>query len=318
MTSSLGSTPPLSTRNLSVGYGKTSLVLQDVTVAVPPGKVTAIIGPNGCGKSTLLKAMAGLISPYSGTVELGGKAIHQWPRRQVAQRLAYLPQSVVVPDGVTVRELVARGRHPHQSWLRQWSPTDDALVDQAMYQAGCADLADRPVAQLSGGQRQRAWLGLVLAQGAETLLLDEPTTFLDLATALEVLRAVRGLAESVDHPRTVVMVLHDINLAARFADYMVCLGRAETKQERPRAKATEFQAELAVPEPATEKTPHPARLNAPRGDRVPHLPAQSPSKVLAEGTPAEVIAPELLQRAFCLNARVIDDPVTGGPLVVPE
>lgn len=318
MTSSLGSTPPLSTRNLSVGYGKNSLVLQDVTVAVPPGKVTAIIGSNGCGKSTLLKAMAGLISPHSGTVELGGKAIDQWPRRQVAQQLAYLPQSATVLDGVTVRDLVARGRHPHQSWLRQWSPTDDALVDQAMHLAGCADLADRPVTQLSGGQRQRAWLGLVLAQGAETLLLDEPTTFLDLATALEVLRTVRGLAENTDHPRTVVMVLHDINLAARFADYMVCLGRAETEQEGSRTRTGGNRAEVAESKAAAEKVLPATRLNPPCGARAPHPLTQSPSKTLAQGTPAEVITPEFLQRAFCLNARVIDDPVTGGPLVVPE
>ncbi|WP_426727238.1 ABC transporter ATP-binding protein [Corynebacterium auriscanis] len=291
MNVSSGPTPPLSTHELSVGYGHAGLVLQDINVQIPAGKTTAIVGANGCGKSTLLKTLAGLIKPAGGCVQLSGTSISRYSRRQVAQTLAYLPQSAVVPDGVTVRDLVARGRHPHQSWLRQWSPADDAVVERAMQHAGCAGLADRLVAKLSGGQRQRAWLGLVLAQGAQTLLLDEPTTFLDLPAALEVLRTVKmltgaGQGTFPDSPilgrdptevpataRTVVMVLHDINLAARFADHMICLGS--------------------------------------------HM-HSSASRIIAEGAPAQIITPELLNDVFGLRARVIPDPVTGGPLVVPE
>ncbi|MDP0398398.1 ABC transporter ATP-binding protein [Tsukamurella strandjordii] len=209
----------LGARAVSSGYGQVT-VLDDLSLDIPTGLVTTIIGPNGCGKSTLLRTLARLIKPSSGQVVLDGTDIATMKTKQVATTMGLLPQSPTAPEGLTVADLVARGRHPHQSWLRQWSSDDADVVDAALSQTGVRDLADRPVDSLSGGQRQRVWISMTLAQGTELLLLDEPTTFLDLSHALDVLDLVDELS---GQGRTVVMVLHDLNLAIRYSDHLVAM-----------------------------------------------------------------------------------------------
>ncbi|WP_217168038.1 ABC transporter ATP-binding protein [Streptomyces sp. AC512_CC834] len=209
----------LAARGVTVGYGARS-VIDGLDVAVPPGVITTIIGPNGCGKSTLLRTLSRLLRPTSGTVVLDGEDIAALRTRDVAKKLGLLPQAPVAPEGLTVSDLVARGRHPHQSWLRQWSSDDADVVRRALAMTGVADLADRPVDSLSGGQRQRVWISMTLAQGTDLLLLDEPTTYLDLAHAVDVLDLVDDLHES---GCTVVMVLHDLNLATRYSDNLVVM-----------------------------------------------------------------------------------------------
>jgi iron complex transport system ATP-binding protein len=217
-----GSSPPgrLAARGVSLGYGG-RVVVEDLDLDVLDGGVTAVIGPNGCGKSTLLRALGRLLRPRSGQVLLDGRQIDRLPTREVARTLGVLPQSPVAPEGLTVGDLVTRGRHPHQAWFRQWSRDDESVVAEAMAWTGVLDLADRPVDELSGGQRQRAWIAMALAQGTELLLLDEPTTHLDLAHAVAILDLVDRL--HTDRGRTVVMVLHDLNLAARYADRLVAM-----------------------------------------------------------------------------------------------
>ncbi|MET8279581.1 ABC transporter ATP-binding protein [Micromonospora sp. NPDC005174] len=210
----------LSTRDLVVGYDERT-VLDGLTLDLPTDAFTVIVGPNACGKSTLLRTMARLLTPRRGTVLLDGTAIRDLPTRDVARRLGVLPQSPLVPEGVTVADLVGRGRQPYQRWWRQWSSSDAAAVDEAMALADVADLADRPVDSLSGGQRQRVWIAMTLAQDTEALLLDEPTTFLDLAHQVEVLDLLHRLR--VERGRTVVAVLHDLNQAARYADHLVAM-----------------------------------------------------------------------------------------------
>ncbi|WP_431908603.1 ABC transporter ATP-binding protein [Micromonospora carbonacea] len=210
----------LSTRDLVVGYDERT-VLDGLDVTLPAGAFTVIVGPNACGKSTLLRTMARLLTPRRGTVLLDGTAIRDLPTREVARRLGVLPQSPLVPEGVTVADLVGRGRQPHQRWWRQWSAADGAAVDEAMALADVAGLADRPVDTLSGGQRQRVWIAMTLAQDTEALLLDEPTTFLDLAHQVEVLDLLHRLR--AERGRTVVAVLHDLNQAARYADHLVAM-----------------------------------------------------------------------------------------------
>ncbi|MFJ8111326.1 ABC transporter ATP-binding protein [Streptomyces sp. NPDC096132] len=212
-------TSRLAARGVTVGYGART-VIDDLDVAIPPGVVTTIIGPNGCGKSTLLRTLSRLLRPTRGTVVLDGDDIGRLRTRDVAKKLGLLPQSPVAPEGLTVSDLVARGRHPHQSWLRQWSSDDASVVERALAMTGVSDLADRPVDSLSGGQRQRVWISMTLAQGTDLLLLDEPTTYLDLAHAIDVLDLVDDLHES---GCTVVMVLHDLNLAARYSDNLVVM-----------------------------------------------------------------------------------------------
>ncbi|MEU4979852.1 ABC transporter ATP-binding protein [Streptomyces sp. NPDC021969] len=209
----------LAARAVTVGYGARS-VIDGLDVAIPPGVITTIIGPNGCGKSTLLRTLSRLLRPTGGTVVLDGEDIAALRTRDVAKKLGLLPQAPVAPEGLTVSDLVARGRHPHQSWLRQWSSDDADVVRRALAMTGVSDLADRPVDSLSGGQRQRVWISMTLAQGTDLLLLDEPTTYLDLAHAVDVLDLVDDLHES---GRTVVMVLHDLNLAARYSDNLVVM-----------------------------------------------------------------------------------------------
>ncbi|MEU6447024.1 MULTISPECIES: ABC transporter ATP-binding protein [unclassified Streptomyces] len=209
----------LAARGVAVGYGARP-VIDGLDVAIPPGVITTIIGPNGCGKSTLLRTLSRLLKPTSGTVVLDGEDIAGLRTRDVAKKLGLLPQAPVAPEGLTVSDLVARGRHPHQSWLRQWSSDDAAVVGRALAMTGVSDLADRPVDSLSGGQRQRVWISMTLAQGTDLLLLDEPTTYLDLAHAIDVLDLVDDLHES---GCTVVMVLHDLNLATRYSDNLVVM-----------------------------------------------------------------------------------------------
>ncbi|GAA2217501.1 ABC transporter ATP-binding protein [Micromonospora olivasterospora] len=210
----------LSTRDLVVGYDERT-VLDGLDVDLPADAFTVIVGPNACGKSTLLRTMARLLTPRRGAVLLDGAAIRDLPTRQVAQRLGVLPQSPLVPEGVTVADLVGRGRQPYQRWWRQWSARDAEAVAEAMALADVAELADRPVDTLSGGQRQRVWIAMTLAQDTEALLLDEPTTFLDLAHQVEVLDLLHRLR--AERGRTVVAVLHDLNQAARYADHLVAM-----------------------------------------------------------------------------------------------
>jgi iron complex transport system ATP-binding protein len=206
--------------NLSLGYGD-RVIVDNLDLEVKTGVITTVIGPNGCGKSTLLRALGRLLKPRHGSVLLDGKAIGSMRTKDVARTLGMLPQAPVAPEGLTVADLVARGRHPHQSWIRQWSSDDEGEVAEALALTGVSDLADRPVDQLSGGQRQRAWISMALAQGTDILLLDEPTTYLDLAHSIEVLDLVDRMHEELG--RTVVMVLHDLNLAIRYSDQLIVM-----------------------------------------------------------------------------------------------
>jgi iron complex transport system ATP-binding protein len=212
--------PRLHADAVTVGYGEEPVV-RDLDLAVAVGRVTTLVGPNGCGKSTLLRTMARLLKPTSGSVRLDGVPVHDLPTREVARRMALLPQSPIAPDGLLVRDLVGRGRHPHQRWFSQWSPEDESIVESALAMTDTSDLRDRALHQLSGGQRQRAWIAMTLAQDTELLLLDEPTTYLDLAHQVEVLDLVTRLNR--ERGRTVVMVLHDLNLAARYSDAVVVM-----------------------------------------------------------------------------------------------
>lgn len=208
----------LSARDVTFSYGKTE-ILKRVSAAISPGKLTALVGPNGSGKSTLLAALARFLSPSSGSVELDGRPILSQPTKAVARRLAILPQSPPLPEGITVFELVSRGRYPHSGLLGLWSAADLAAIDTAMGMTGVRDFADRPVSGLSGGQRQRCWIAMALAQETPVLLLDEPTSALDLRYQLEILVLLKTL--SAQHGRTIVVALHDLNLAASHADHMI-------------------------------------------------------------------------------------------------
>ncbi|MFC4373770.1 ABC transporter ATP-binding protein [Nocardia halotolerans] len=210
----------LAADTVSLGYGD-RVIVDGLTLDIAPGVVTTVIGPNGCGKSTLLKSLGRLLRPREGRVVLDGKAISSMKTKDVARVIGMLPQTPIAPEGLTVADLVARGRHPHQSWLRQWSADDESEVAAALAQTGIAELADRTLDELSGGQRQRAWISMALAQGTDILLLDEPTTYLDLAHSLEVLDLVDRL--HAEFGRTVVMVLHDLNLAIRYSDELVVM-----------------------------------------------------------------------------------------------
>lgn len=255
--------PTLEAEHLVLGYDGVP-VADDLSVVVPPGQVTCIVGANACGKSTLLRALARLLKPQAGTVLLDGQSIHRQPTRAVATRLGILPQSPLAPDGITVADLVARGRHPHQRWFRQWSRSEEDAITEAMAVTGTLDLADRPVDELSGGQRQRVWIAMALAQGTPLMLLDEPTTYLDLAHQVEVLDLLVDLNRA--EQRTVVLVLHDLNQACRYSH---------------------------------------------------HLVAMKDGAVAAQGAPAEVVTEELVEHVFGLRCRVVPDPVSHTPMVVP-
>ncbi|WP_119069810.1 ABC transporter ATP-binding protein [Rubrobacter indicoceani] len=212
----------IQTDALTLGYDGEDIIKGLVT-EIPAGKITSVVGPNGCGKSTLLRSMARLIKPREGAVLLDGGEISRLPTREVAKRLGILPQSPEAPEGLTVRELASQGRYPHQSWLKQWSKNDERAVERAMETTGVLQFADRPLDTLSGGQRQRAWISMALAQETDTLLLDEPTTYLDMAHQLEILQ----LLDRLNHQegRTVLMVLHDLNNASRYSDHIIALAR---------------------------------------------------------------------------------------------
>ncbi|MDK8763392.1 ABC transporter ATP-binding protein [Corynebacterium minutissimum] len=254
----------LSAHSVSVGYGDT-VISRDVTLDIPDGQVTTLIGANGCGKSTLLRGLSHLLPLSAGSVTLDGKKLGDYSSRELATRLSMLPQSPITPAGVTVADLVARGRHPHQSWLQQWSASHSAAVDEAMALTNVFQLRDRPVGSLSGGQRQRVWIAMVLAQDTDIVFLDEPTTYLDLAHSIDVLELVSTLNK--EQGKTIVMVLHDLNLAARYSDNLVLM---------------------------------------------------KDGSVTALGSPESTITPQALRDVFGLDSRVIEDPVTGGPLIVPE
>jgi iron complex transport system ATP-binding protein len=247
---------------LTLAYERRTIA-ERLSVAIPDRSFTVIVGPNACGKSTLLRALARILKPKSGAVLLDGQDIAALPARKLARTLGLLPQSAVVPDGITVADLVARGRYPHQRLLRQWSRDDERVARDSMAATGVADLADRLVDELSGGQRQRVWIAMALAQQTPLMLLDEPTTFLDIAHQIEILDLCTRLHEE---GRTLVAVLHDLNHAARYAT---------------------------------------------------HLIAMRDGDVVAAGKPGEVITATLVEQVFGLPCRVIDDPETGTPLVIP-
>jgi iron complex transport system ATP-binding protein len=255
----------LTAERLQLGYTPAHTVVDVPSVQIPPGRITAIVGPNGCGKSTLLRGLAGIMRPTTGRVLLDGAELTRLRPTELARRIGMLPQQPMAPDGITVADLVGRGRHPHQRWFRQWSTDDESAVAAALTATGLAGIADRPVAELSGGQRQRAWIALVLAQGPDTMLLDEPTTFLDLAFQLDVLELLRTI--NLEHGRTVVMVLHDLELAGRYAHHVI---------------------------------------------------AMQDGRIVGQGTPAEVVTEQTLATVFGVDALVVDDPLTGTPLVIPR
>ena len=251
-------------RNLSAGYGDRS-VLQSLDVEVPRGAITAIVGANACGKSTLLRTMSRLLAPSGGEVLLDGASIHRMAPRALARKLGLLPQSPTAPDGMTVADLVSRGRHPHHGLLSRWTAADEAAVARALTVTGTADLAERDIDALSGGQRQRVWIAMALAQQTDVLLLDEPTTYLDIAHQIEVLDLLVDLNRA--DGTTIVMVLHDLNLAARYADRIVALARG--------------------------------RLHV-------------------AGTPQEVLTEAMVASVFGLDCRIITDPVSGKPMMLPR
>jgi len=212
--------PDLRANELTLGYAK-HVVVDRLSVELPPGRITVIVGANACGKSTLLAALARLLAPRSGSVTLDGKSIHSQPTRQVARSIGLLPQAPVAPAGITVVDLVTRGRSPHQTWWRQWSEEDERAVEGALAATSMGEHRNRPVDELSGGQRQRAWIAMAIAQDTPLLLLDEPTTFLDLAHQIDVLDLVVDLNRA--EGKTVVMVLHDLNQACRYADHLIAM-----------------------------------------------------------------------------------------------
>ncbi|MBJ8337976.1 ABC transporter ATP-binding protein [Antrihabitans sp. YC3-6] len=216
--------------DVTLCYGDRTVV-EGLDLEVMTGVITTVIGPNGCGKSTLLRSLGRLLRPSAGKVLLDGKAISSMKSRDVARILGVLPQTPIAPEGLTVADLVARGRHPHQSWIRQWSGDDEREVTEALELTGIADLAKRPIDELSGGQRQRAWISMALAQGTDILLLDEPTTYLDLAHSIDVLDLVDHLHEELG--RTVVMVLHDLNLAIRYSDQLIVMAEGRIVASGP-------------------------------------------------------------------------------------
>jgi iron complex transport system ATP-binding protein len=210
----------LEVTGLSLGYDGRA-VIDGLDLQIPPGKVTVIVGANASGKSTLLRGIARLMRPSAGVVSLDGRDIHDYKAKELAAVVGILPQTPIAPDGITVAELVGRGRYPHQGWLRPWSADDERVVTAALAATGTQDLADRRIEELSGGQRQRAWIAMALAQDPDILLLDEPTTFLDVTHQLDVLDLLLQLNRETT--ATVVMVLHDLNLAARYADHLVVM-----------------------------------------------------------------------------------------------
>lgn len=218
----------LCVRDVVLGYGGKEPVVRGVSLDVPHGELTTIIGPNGCGKSTLVKALGRVLRPERGQVLLHGRDLHSYRGKESAREVALLPQNPVAPEGISVRGLVRRGRYPHHSLLRQWSPEDDTVIASALERTGLTELAEAQIGELSGGQRQRAWIATVLAQQTDLLLLDEPTTFLDIGHQYELLEFCGELHRE---GKTVVMVLHDLNQAARFASHLVVMNAGRVVAE---------------------------------------------------------------------------------------
>ncbi|WP_120168513.1 ABC transporter ATP-binding protein [Thermohalobacter berrensis] len=208
----------LETKNLTLSYTDKT-VINKLNLKIPKEKITVIIGGNGCGKSTLLRSLARLLKPKEGSIILNGHDINKIPTKEVAKKLSILPQNPITPEGLTVLQLVKQGRYPHQKWLQNWSEKDEIVVRKALKATRMEDLIDRPVDSLSGGQRQRAWIAMVLAQNTETILLDEPTTYLDLTYQIEILDLLYELNKKKKY--TIIMVLHDLNLACRYADNII-------------------------------------------------------------------------------------------------
>lgn len=251
-------------KHVSLAYGA-HLVVNDIDLDIKPGSIGAIIGPNGCGKSTFLRALARLLKTQKGTVLLNGSDIASMPTKKVATKVGLLPQSSIAPEGITVSDLVSRGRYPYHRFGTSWSQDDQRAVDHALHATGMADFADRAVDELSGGQRQRAWIALTLAQQTGILLLDEPTTYLDVAYQLEVLDLLCDLNTS--EGTTIVMVLHDVNLAARYADWLLAM------RDGQRA---------------------------------------------ALGAPSAILTQSLIQEVFGIHAAVLEDPVSGTPMMIAD
>ncbi|MGM1045665.1 MAG: ABC transporter ATP-binding protein [Bacillota bacterium] len=253
----------LSTQDLTIGYGDQTIV-DKLNLSIPNGKITALVGANGSGKSTILKTMARIMKPMSGGVMLDGQMIHTKSTKEVAKELAILPQNPTAPDGLTVYELVGYGRYPHQKGMGTMTKEDRKIIHWAIKVTGMTEFYDRAVDQLSGGQRQRAWIAMALAQQTSILFLDEPTTFLDMAHQLEVLKLLQKLNR--EEQRTIIMVVHDLNHAARFAHHMVAI---------------------------------------------------KSGAVVSSGAPVKVVTPEVLREVFAIEADIITDPRTGGPLCLP-
>lgn len=277
----------LAAESLTLAYGDRTIV-ERLDLQVPPGRITAIVGANGCGKSTLLRALARLLSPREGQVVLDGKALHSRPSKEVARTLGLLPQSPIAPEGIAVADLVGRGRHPHQKLLARWNERDYAVVAQSLAATGIEDLADRSVDELSGGQRQRVWIAMALAQETDILLLDEPTTFLDVAHQIEVLDLLTDLNR--ERGTTIVMVLHDMNLAARYADHLFALrsGRVVAEGAPGDVLTSELIRDvfdldaLVVPDPVSGSP-----IVLPRGRH--HVNPAPPTADPAEPVPAEPV-----------------------------
>lgn len=210
----------IDSQNLTLSYGE-DIIINNLSLSIPKGKVTVLVGGNGCGKSTLLRSFCRLLKPTQGQIRLNGQDIHTQPSKSVAKQLAILPQGPMAPEGLTIKQLVKQGRYPHQSWLQQWSEQDEKNVSQALKATDLTHLADRELNALSGGQRQRAWIAMTLAQGTDTIFLDEPTTYLDMTHQIEILDLLFEMNETSQ--TTIVMVLHDLNLACRYAHHLIAV-----------------------------------------------------------------------------------------------
>jgi len=254
----------LETQSVTLGYEQ-KIITKNLSVEVPSGKFTVIVGPNGCGKSTLLRALSRLLLPQMGNILLNGENIHSQSTREVAKKLGLLPQTAIAPDGIKVVDLVSRGRFPHQKWFQPWSEADQKAVDMAMQATGVIDFSQQNVDQLSGGQRQRVWVAMALAQETSLLLLDEPTTYLDIAYQIELMDLFQDLNQVQGH--TLVAVLHDLNHACRYADHLIMMKEG---------------------------------------------------KIIATGSPRDIITEAIIEQVFRLPCLILDDPISGTPLIIPR